>query len=398
MWSNPPPGSRRGPQFKVGGEGKAKIGLMAVSMTMMCYITPTAALADLARAFPRADPAAVQMIISAPSLLSIAVSLVAGRLTRWIHKRHLLLVALLLFIASGPLPFYVSGSLEVVLLSAAVVGVGLGIMVTCSIGLICDCFEGGARTFLLELQAAFISAGGTAFNLLGGWLGGRSWQQCFLAYYLIVPVFLVAFLTLPKGRLEKPTDRQPAEKPAGWLTVPILYYALATFFFHACILVFSGNIAMLVAARGLGGARESGMVAMLFTLIGIPVGCTVHLSIKRLGRRVIPITSFVASAGMLLCFLGGGLWPLWLGAALCGAGMQQFVPTGSLFAADASRPENRSLGIAIFQSAGNMGAALSPLILSALVPGTDASPRFWAAAVGFALLGMATALVRPGTD
>ncbi|MDL2293000.1 MFS transporter [Ruminococcaceae bacterium OttesenSCG-928-D13] len=374
---------------------KAKIGLMTVSLIMMSYMAPTAVLADIAQAFPAADPTLVQMIISMPSLLSIVVGLVVGRLTRWVYKRHLLLLAVLIMLIGGPLPFFASNSLGIILFSTALLGLGLGILGTCVPGLICDCFEGQERSFLIGIQAAFISGGSTVFTLLGGQLGRLGWRYCFLVYYLAVPMLAVAFFTLPKGRLEKPEPRPPGTKRAGWLTKPLVYFALVGFLFNVFVMVFSSNIAMLVEGRALGGANESSIVAMLFTLVGIPVGCLVHLVIRKFGKLVLPLTAVLGCVGMLLCLAGGQLWVLWLGAVFCGAAMQQFVPSGNLFSAEAASPENRSLSIATFQSFSNLGVAASPLIMGTLIPGPDVSMRFLVAAAGFALLSAVAAFARP---
>lgn len=374
---------------------KAKVGLMTASLIMMSYMAPTAVLADIAKSFPLANPSIVQMVITMPSLVSIVVGMVVGRLTRWFYKRHLLLLAMVIFVIVGPLPFFVRGSLAVILLSAALLGLGLGILGTCVPALICDCFEGKTRTFLMGVQAAFISGGSTVFTLLGGQLGKQNWANCFLVYFLVVPVFIVAFFTLPKGQLEKPAPQAKGEKRTRWITKALVYYAAVGFLFHSLILVFSSNISMLVEDKGLGGAGESSIIAMLFTLIGVPVGFMVHLVIRKFGQKVLPLTTAAAFVGMLLCFVGNQLWTLWLGAVFCGAAMQQFVPSGNLFSAESATPSNRSLSIATFQSTSNLGVAISPLLMGALIPGGNVAFRYLAAAAAFAVLGIFTALAHP---
>ena len=83
---------------------KQKLGILLSSFVIMSYLGISPVLADIASAFPAVSVTRVQMLITLPSLMTLVLSLVAGHLTRYIYKRHLILFALGCYLVGGLLP------------------------------------------------------------------------------------------------------------------------------------------------------------------------------------------------------------------------------------------------------------------------------------------------------
>ena len=179
-----------------------KIGLMASSVPMMSFLAPTAVLADIAEAFPDSSLQTVQIITSMPSLLGVLSSLLVGKLTPRFYKRHLILAATLFYLAGGLLPCVLHQALWQILFGAGLLGIGLGIMLTCVASLICDSYDERESGVLIGLQAAFISGGGMVFTWLGGQLGKNNWEHAFFAYVLAAVILVIDLFWLPLGKLE----------------------------------------------------------------------------------------------------------------------------------------------------------------------------------------------------
>ena len=102
-----------------------------------------------------------------------------------------------------------------VLVMRALVGVGVGILMPLSTGLLTDYFPPEKQASLLGISSAMNQLGGVIATLLAGLLAGISWRASFLVYLLGLGSILLCLRFLPKGGIPRqaPTA-QAADTPA----------------------------------------------------------------------------------------------------------------------------------------------------------------------------------------
>lgn len=370
---------------------KALIGIMSSALLMMSYLTPNSLLAVIADAFPDTALQTVQMITAMPSLIGVVVALITGRLVRYIYKKHLMLIADVFYLVGGFLPYFFHQSVWQILMFASLLGIGLGIMLTCVTGMICDVF-GDKSSRVMGVQGATICAGGLLFLWLGGQLGKNDWTNCFLAYLLVIVILVINIFCLPKGELEVPTENKgQAAKGSGKLPGIIWFYSIFGFLIYVFVNVYNSNISMLLDIRSLGGAVEASYASMCYNLAGMVAGCLTGSFINWIQKKVFILAAFLAAAGMLVTFVSHNLPGVAIGGAFCGIAFALFTPSGNFFASQCAGDGNRSLCIAIFTSVSNFGQALSPLIIAFLMQLCTLEQRFlWSgvACVLIAILGI----------
>lgn len=359
---------------------KGKIGIMASAFLMLSTLVPNSVLAGIAEDFPEVSLQTIQMITTMPSLAGIVFALLVGRVTPYIYKKYLIITGACLYLAGGIFPYFFHGNIGCMLLGAGVLGIGMGIMITCIPALICECYGEKESGILMGLQAAFISGGGMVFIWLGGQLGKDNWENAYLAYLLAVVIIVIDIFCLPKGKLE-----QKEEKGEGRGRVPgsVWFVAILGFLVYAFINIYNSNVSMLVEIRSLGGPVEASYASMCNTFAGMIAGCLTGIVIPKVKRHIFTIATLLALAGMAVTFFFGELWGLCLGGMLCGASFATYTPAGSFYAAQDAGEDNRSLCIAIVSSVSNLGQAISPILIAILMGPFSIEQRFLGGAIAF---------------
>ena len=362
---------------------KSKIGLMASSFLMMSFLVPTSVLADIAAAFPDVSLQTVQMITSIPSLIGVMSALLVGKVTPYFHKRHLIIGAVLFYLVGGLFPYFFHQAVWQIFFGAGLLGVGLGVMLTCVAALICECFDAKESGVLIGFQAAFISGGGMVFTWLGGQLGKTRWENAFLAYMLVLLILAIDLLWLPLGNLEVKKDNVSRKER---VPLQVWFYALAGFLVYLFITVYNSNISMLVGIREFGGSVEASYASMSYTFAGMVAGCMSGYIIHIMKEYTFVLSTVMAAVGMLLAFFCSDLLVLCAGGLFCGAAFSTFTPAGNYFAAQKAGANNRSFCIAIFTSVSNLGQAVSPLVIALIMKPLSIAQRFLGAAAAFAVI------------
>src|SRR5699024_10171778 len=116
---------------------------------------------------------------------------------------------------------------------------------------------------MMGYNSAFSNVGGIITMLLAGWLATFGWRIPFNVYLLGLMMFIMVFLFLRKGEVQKPLDHGPKRK----IPLAVYGYALAMGAIMVAYYSISTNIALYLEQNNLGGATLAGTVVS-FTTVG----------------------------------------------------------------------------------------------------------------------------------
>ena len=108
----------------------------------MSYLAVSPVIANIADEFSDVGVSTVQMILTLPSLVCLSTSLLAGVLARYLYKRSIILISMACYMMGGLCPLLINSSIFPLLICSAIMGLGVGGMVTTTGAIICDCYEG----------------------------------------------------------------------------------------------------------------------------------------------------------------------------------------------------------------------------------------------------------------
>lgn len=168
-----------------------KLTLLLLSMmTMMSNVAIVTMLPHLKDHFSEANIEFLsRLMITLPSLSIALLAPFLGFMVDRINKKRSTVIALIIFGVAGSAGLYLE-SIESLLVSRALFGVAVAIMMIVSTSLIGDYFDGESRHKFMGIQSAFISLGGIIFLIGGGVLSDFNWRLPFAIY-------LIGFLILP---------------------------------------------------------------------------------------------------------------------------------------------------------------------------------------------------------
>jgi len=158
------------------------------------------ALGVIREYFSDADQIMIQLIISIPAVFIFLTSFIFPKLTRMFRVKTLVLIGLMLYVLGGCMTGLFS-NIWIVLIFRALVGIGVGIIMPLSTGLLSFYYPPEQLDGLMGLSSAMNQMGGVIATLIAGVLAAISWRTSFLVYLLGLICIVLCLLFLPNDKL-----------------------------------------------------------------------------------------------------------------------------------------------------------------------------------------------------
>ena len=381
------------------------LAILSVSIIQMGTNAISPIMSDLAAAFPEAKASTVQFLMTFPSLMVILFGLLSGVSARYVPAKLLTCAGCCCFALSGILSWLFHGSLGLLFLWAAMMGIGIGVAVPVALSLVPQLIEGSRQQKVMGWVIGASNLGAMAMTFVGGLLATLHWYDNYLVYLIAAPGIFLTLLLLPGDRktetaatsgqakpaaekAEKVEKAEKAGRVADLLKEPTLWASCAVALTSTMLFnTIPTNLAMLMTERGIGTALQAGTGTTLMLATGAVLGLLYGFLESKLGARVMVVAFGAIFAGQLLCAVAPNLPLLYLGCML--AGMSQGTNMAYVLMLAASRAHgNSALASSIVTAVSNLGGFVTPLLTmlaAALSGGSATTPRFYLSA-GLALV------------
>ena len=257
---------------------KPKIAIAAMSLLAMASLGITPALSSIAGAYPNISQNTMALLLTLPTITVMIASLFVSKLNQYLSKKKLALLGILIVIISGLIPYFIT-DFTVVLITRAILGIGVGIVNPVAASLPMDHYSGGKdRDQALGIQSAFSGGSAILFTMIGGYLAVSDWKMCYLVYLAPIVLFIIVAMVLPDlGPVKQENTGKFIIEKAG------IIYTLFIFLYMAMFNTLSLNVSYLVTDAG-GSSLESGYVTSAFSLLAF-LGGLVFAYVARLFQR-----------------------------------------------------------------------------------------------------------------
>jgi MFS family permease len=301
-----------------------RITVLSLSLlTVMSGAAVAPAVANIIAYFPDASPFLGKMVLTTPALTIIPVALVTGIMSRRVSRKRLVYVGIWFYIIAGT-GGGLSHSIPFLLSMRAVLGIGVGILMPLSTGIIADLWSGYEKTKIMGLASASNNLGGIIATLLSGLLAAISWRASFLIYLLGIPVLILVLFFMPEQQPKQTQDKQP-----GQGTVSLGFYimwGLGMFLLMVAFYTVPINIALYIQENHLGDSRMAGLAMAVLTASSFLTG----LVFGRLDKSINIWLPGLSLGIFALSFYGisafPSLMPLFVCLVLNGIGLGILVP------------------------------------------------------------------------
>ena len=287
---------------------KIKTGKGTITLTVLLAIWSVSAIAslpglaispilgDLNRIFPKATDLEIQMLTSLPSLLIIPFVLLSGRLSVGRDKLRILTVGLAVFFLSGVACIFAKSMAWLIVISC-ILGIGAGMVIPLSTGLVVDYFTGDYRVRQLGYSSAINNLTLVLATVVAGYLADVNWHLPFLVYTLPgVSLALSFFLRRGRSTPEPEQSIQMRHKMIDRrkLVGLMLFYFFATY----AVLVVTFYASFLVDDYKIDSSFSGVLISLFFLAIMVP-GLFIDKIIRRLTRSVNLVSLALICAGLL---------------------------------------------------------------------------------------------------
>jgi len=284
--------------FKKHRRWRLMTAILSLSLlTVMAGAAVAPALNIIQTHFHTASPGLVQMIISIPAIFIAIANLFFKRLCRCFTIRTLVIIGLVLYTAGGCL----AGAFDniyAVLIFRAIVGIGVGIIMPMSTGLIAFFFTRDKHSVLMGYSSALNMLGGVIATLIAGALAMVSWRLSFLVYLLGFAALIPCVLWMPREFIK---DENKTENLAFGRTA-FVPYIICMFLLMLTFFIYPSNFAIETMRTGLFSQTAIGPIMAMMDLMGFAGGLLfskIKSAAKTCGWLIAP-SAFLISYSLLL--------------------------------------------------------------------------------------------------
>ena len=354
------------------------IAIWSISaLTSLPGLAVSPILGDLTKIFPKATDLDIQMLTSLPSLLIIPFILLGGKLTEKVDFVRILKIGLWLFAASGIL-YLISNKMWQLIVVSALLGIGSGLIIPLSTGLISKYFVGTYRVKQFGLSSAITNFTLVIATAVTGYLAEVSWHLPFLVYLLpLISILLVGHLkesrsdaaVKPSSQSTAPSGQTAAVDTGGskygihikHLLQIMLFYGVTTFIVLAVIF----NLSFLMEKHHFSSGNSGLMISLFFLAIMAPGFCLDKI-VDELKERTKAYSLLSMAVGLALIWIALIEWLIIPGCILVGLGYGIIQPMLYDKTTHTALPQKATMALAFVMMMNYLAILLYPFIIDFL--------------------------------
>ena len=349
--------------------GKGQISLITLiaiwsvsAVTSLPGLAVSPILGDMNNIFPTASDLEIQMLTSLPSLLIIPFVLLAGHLSTGRNKLTILFEGLIIFTLCG-VACLLAKNMTALIIASSILGIGAGMIIPLSTGLVVDYFTGNIRVQQLGYSSAINNLTLVAATALTGYVADINWHLSFLVY-LLPGISLLLCLALrresPAAEPEHSDQYKQTTINRRHLTVLTIFYFIITYI----SLVITFDIAFLFEKYKISQHLAGISISLFFLAIMLP-GLFLNRIISVTRSYTNALSALIIAVGLLILSLFKSPTLLIFGVILVGFGYGIMQPLIYDKAAIIAPPQLATKALSIVMAANYTAIILCPFIINA---------------------------------
>lgn len=252
----------------------------------------------MAQAFPGQSQVHIELLTTVVSVFVTIFVLVSGFLTNKIGQKNTAILGIIIATASSIIPVF-SNSFFVIMISRAILGIGIGLANPLAISLIGEFFEGDLLANLMGWRTAVAGVGVSLMTMFAGQLLKISWHASYLVYLLFIPTLLLFIFFVPSpekygihhntNEQDNTDNKQEVENVEAHAQIKVFGYALLLFAFFSCAMVPMIKLAIMYIENGIGTPAETSIIFAVLQFSQLIGGFIFGTAYKHLHSKVLPL-------------------------------------------------------------------------------------------------------------
>jgi len=332
--------------------------LSVALLTVMAGAAVSPVIGSIARDFPDADAFLVRLVVTLPPLFVIPSALFADRIARAVGKKTALLVGLVFYTVGGMAGGFAE-TIETMLVTRAVLGLAVGLLMPLSTALVTDYFSDQKAARMMGWISASNHLGGMVAQVAAGALAILSWRYAFGVYALGGVVFFIVLTCMPPPRpaAARTSARQKHLPGAAYLG------ALAMFGLMLAFYAVPVNLSLLIETNKMGTPLSSGAALALVTGAAFVMGLSFQRIQAALRFVSVVLATLIMASGFGVLSISGCLEAVLLGVCLVGIGQGYLLPYIFHAVRETVQPHQSVQAMALLSTTLYLGQFSSPLVV-----------------------------------
>ena len=303
-----------------------------------------------------------KLLLIIPSVIIAIFAPFIGIIVDKVGRLLPLYTGILLFIIGGSSGFFLD-NFYYILAGRAILGIAVALIMTSSMALVGDNFDGKARHEFMSIQGMIVGFGGIVFIISGGYLAQVGWKYPFLIYTL--PILFLPFLLTS---LKEPKKIIHIQEDTS-LVVPKLYPVYLTAFFSMLIFYMLPTQMPYLVINDLGGTPSNvGFFIAFAMFVNAIVSKQYHKIKKRFTfTQIFTITYFFFGIGLFIISQVTQPNQMYFASMFMGIGFGLVIVNINVWLLSLVEPSKRGRAIGLLTSSLFFGQFFSPIFFQPVV-------------------------------
>lgn len=355
------------------------VSLLALNIMEQAAGAISATIPAMAKAFPGYSLVQVELSTTVVSIFVTIFVLVSGFMTTRFGQKNTALLGMGLATVAAIIPAF-ANSLILVIVSRAIMGIGIGLANPLAISLISEFFTGDARANLLGWRSSIAALGVAAMTFGSGYLLQISWHAAYLVYLLFIPALILFAIFVPSPEKYGVREQEEAQATANnaehkhgiWV---VLGLTLILFLYMVTYMIAYIKIATLYVQQGIGTPTQASTALSILNVAQLISGALFGPVYKILHEKVLYLGMFMTAIPLIVMASTKSAAVVIAMFVLIGAFGGLALPYFFIKISDVTTTKNAPLYNGIVLVGSNLGSFVAPFY-GELIGGTVAAVAF----------------------
>ncbi|MFC6175743.1 MFS transporter [Companilactobacillus huachuanensis] len=364
-----------------------KFSILLVSVITASAPAINANIPALAKAFPTVPLSQVELLTTIPSFFLMLSILFSSWVAQRIGLKQTVQLGVAITAIAGLTPVF-TNSFDLILVSRAAFGLGVGLFNSLLVTIISSFYEDQERSKLIGFQSIFEGLGGVLVTFIAGQLMNFGWHVSFWAYLITIPALVFFTLFVPKISTTKPVVKTENNLPKTPLfNSRLISLLILTFVVVSFYMIMGIKVPTLIVDSGYGTTTSASYVILDLSL-GSMAGGAIFGKLYDWVKNYVIVLGFSSLAiSMALIALSNTISVTILGGFLTGLGFRLYIPwaLNIVNMGGNGNPWATSLILMSYNLAGSM-APYTALLLQSVLKINQLRNIFWMNTIAYLVI------------
>lgn len=348
------------------------IALLSLNIVEQAASVITGTIPGMSKDFSNVSLVNIELITTVVSVFVTVFVLVSGFVVRKIGQKQTAVLGLVIASVSSVIPAF-STNFTVILVSRAVLGIGIGLANPLAISLIGVFFFGDERAKLMGWRSAIAGIGTSLMTYFAGQLLNINWHAAYWVYLLFIPTLLLFIFFVPDPEKNGAVELQEEEQQKELATAQgkgvsvqkdskllVTTLAILTFLILIAIMVLAIKLPTYFVEEKIGTATQASNAWSIYNFASVAGGILFGYCYKIMHKYILPMGLVLSGLGMTLISMVKTVDLIYILCVMMGIVGAMIIPYIFNRISETSSPKKAPLYTSIALVGSNLGAFISP--------------------------------------